>query len=149
MVLQSFTHLRILSYFFLKAIQVFLQLEILLTVFFLRQFNLLDLVVDHFGFFYWSFSIFSLTKKLLDECLWELFCLWVCIDRQRNFSDWYLAYFEIILKGCNGLRHARYTVSLHSELTLEGINVARNLLTQVVNAGCQGALLCKLGLNML
>ena len=52
MVLQSFTHLRILSYFFLKAIQVFLQLEILLTMFFLRQFNLLDLVVDHFGFFY-------------------------------------------------------------------------------------------------
>ena len=121
----------------------------LFTVLFLSQFDLLDLVVDHFGFLNWSFPIFSLAEQLLDERLGELFCLRICVDRQRNFSDRYLAYFEVTLKGCYGLRHAWNAIRLHTQLTLEGINVARNLLTQVVNAGCQGALLCELCVNML
>ena len=149
MVFQSFTHLSILSYFFFKFIQVFLQLEILLTMLFLCQFDFLDLVVDHFGFFNWSFPIFSLSEQLLDERFWELFCLWVRVDRQWNFSDWYLAYFEVILKGCYLLRHACNTIRLQSELTLKWIDVARNLFTQIINAGCQSALLCKLWVNVL
>ena len=48
---EPFAHVSILPYLFLKAIQVFLKLEMLLAVLFLRQFHLLDLVVDHFGFF--------------------------------------------------------------------------------------------------
>ena len=48
MVPEPFTHVSILPYLFLEAIQVFLKLELLLAVLFLRQFYLLDLVVDHF-----------------------------------------------------------------------------------------------------
>ena len=48
MVPEPFTHVSILPYLFLEAIQVFLKLELLLAVLFLRQFDLLDLVVDHF-----------------------------------------------------------------------------------------------------
>ena len=81
---------------FLVGIELLGKLELLLALPLLRQFDLLDLALQHLGLLDGSLPVLALAQQLLDKRLREVLGLRVLIYRQGDFGDGDLANLQVV-----------------------------------------------------